>query len=187
MKYLHSAAKFSDGGYFRFTLFRLWDAVKPMLVTIGLNPSKAGAGPDSDDPTIRKTVGFGERLGFGSLTMLNVSAYIATDPDELIRAGHTGNPENNLHIVNTVRTPGCVVLAAWGTNVMRTRWLRAASDTVISLVRRHRPIYTLRRTKDGFPSHPLYLPYSCQLTLWHSQAVPRPVETGPDAWAVGHE
>jgi hypothetical protein len=48
---------------------------------IGLNPSTADE--TTDDPTVRRCVGFAKRWGYDRMVMLNAFAYRATDPKAL--------------------------------------------------------------------------------------------------------
>ena len=45
----------------RYSLWRIWDDNKAMVLFIGVNPSSADA--DFDDPTIRRCKGFADQWG----------------------------------------------------------------------------------------------------------------------------
>ena len=86
---LHGAVV-SDDGLYRYILTRTWDRSLPALVFCMLNPSTADA--TVDDPTIRKCIGFAQRLGYGGIIVVNLFAYRATKPRELyaqLAAGST--------------------------------------------------------------------------------------------------
>lgn len=154
-------AVFSPCGLFRYELSRLWDASLPVMVRIGLNPSRAGA--DIDDPTARKDVGFAQRLGCGSVLAGNLYAHIATDPGDLRAAGYPVGPENDAHLERMCTTPGAVVVCAWGV----THGLPRVAEVHALLRRLGVAIWALRINQDGSPAHPLYLPYTCQLQAYH--------------------
>jgi hypothetical protein len=78
---LGMGAEFSDCGTYRYALWRTWNALQPGVLFVGLNPSTADA--TTDDPTIRRCIGFAKRWGYGGITMANVFAYRATDPREM--------------------------------------------------------------------------------------------------------
>lgn len=75
---MQTKAYLSECRQYRYWLTRIWNHALPMLAVIGVNPSTADE--VENDPTIRKCMGFAERLGFGGLLMINVAAYRATDP-----------------------------------------------------------------------------------------------------------
>src|SRR5271165_6802401 len=58
-----------------------------------LNPSKADEA--TDDPTIRRCIGFARSWGFGSLAVGNLFAYRATYPDELCASPDPVGSEND--------------------------------------------------------------------------------------------
>jgi hypothetical protein len=164
------AAYLSDDRRYRYWLTRAWDDSLPMICVIGVNPSTADA--NTDDPTIRKCLGFARRLGFGSLLMLNVGAYRATDPREWIKAVDPFGPENTVSLlkqyiteqslaltVGAVPTP--TVVAAWGRNCSQYRGLSRALAIVHSMPF----LMCWGKNKDHTPRHPLTIPYSTPLEL----------------------
>lgn len=140
---------------YRYELTRTWDSTKPRLLFIMLNPSKADA--MIDDPTIRKCVGFAERMGFGGITVVNLFAYRATDPADLARAGFPVGPRNNDTITKALWAHRDVVLA-WGAHARKHRELTGYVTTMASLSGAR--VHVLRRLADGVPEHPLMLPYA---------------------------
>jgi hypothetical protein len=74
-------ARLSADGKHRYSLVRTWDFTRPRLRAVMLNPSTADA--DVDDHTVRKLIGFCERLGYESLEIANLFSFRATDPKEL--------------------------------------------------------------------------------------------------------
>src|SRR4051812_5648202 len=89
-------ATISDCGTYRYRLGRSWEPSMPRLGFVMLNPSVASA--DIDDPTIRRCIGFAQRLGFGSIDVGNLFAYRATKPKDLKEAGFPEGPDNNDHL-----------------------------------------------------------------------------------------
>lgn len=82
----------SISGDYRYRLGRAW-AGGPTCTFIMLNPSTADA--DQDDPTIRRCVGFAKALGCGALEVVNLYAYRATNPRDLLRQDERVGPEND--------------------------------------------------------------------------------------------
>ena len=123
---------------------------------IGLNPSKANE--HSDDPTIRRCIGFARRWGVPWLNVVNLSPLAATDPDDLKAAG----PEpgdviaRNLEHVASVTGGGEIVVAAWG--VLGA--LEGRGELMMGFLRGSgvRSVYCPARNADGSPRHPMYMP-----------------------------
>ncbi|MFM7314170.1 MAG: DUF1643 domain-containing protein [Cyanobium sp.] len=74
-------AAFSRCGQYRWWLRRRWQASGPRLLFVGLNPSSADG--CRDDPTLRRLIGFARSWGYGSLEVLNLFAWISSDPTAL--------------------------------------------------------------------------------------------------------
>ncbi|ELZ96619.1 DUF1643 domain-containing protein [Haloferax sulfurifontis] len=153
-----SDAVLSDDGTYRYRLSRTWDADKPTVAFVMLNPSTADA--TDDDPTIRRCLGFAKEWGFGSLTVANLFALRSTDPDAL--AGHADpvGPENDAHLQDVCDSAERVVVA-WGAKGS----LRDRAALVADLLD-DRDLYALDTTKAGHPAHPLYQPADAELTNW---------------------
>lgn len=168
---MKTAAYLSPDRRYRYWLTRSWDDSLPMMCVIGLNPSTADE--QADDPTIRKCLGFARRLGFGSLLMLNVGAYRATNPREWLKAEDPFGPENtvsylkeyiaqNSICVRDGETPTkgvTLVIAAWGRNCAKYRPLSRALAIAHSMPN----LKCWGRNADRTPRHPLMLPYSTPL------------------------
>lgn len=127
-----------------------------------LNPSTADA--STDDPTIRKVMGFTERAGYSVAVVVNVYPVRATDPKECRRIVREAerleglSPKHIQNIGHVYRaTKDCAALVcAWGA----APW---AQWDALSLVGNADPelrLLCLGTTKSGAPRHPLYVPYS---------------------------
>jgi len=108
-------ALFSSCRTFRYRLGRRWSE-GPVLAFIMLNPSCADE--HIDDPSVRRCIGFARRLGYGALEVVNLYAFLATDPAELRRAGYPVGPGNDQQITEAVHESSRVV-AAWGVHAAR--------------------------------------------------------------------
>lgn len=147
-----SSATFSADRRYRYTLERSWDETKPPFVVIGLNPSTADE--TTDDPTIRRCIGFAKREGCGSLLMLNLFGFRATDPN-VMRAAKDPIGDANLETIvaetkKAVKQGGKVV-CAWGSHGE----YRTQGEQVSICLRV--PAFCFGKTKSGQPKHPLYL------------------------------
>lgn len=154
-------AVISDCGKFRYVLWRVFDRSLPALVFIMLNPSTADA--DVDDPTIRKCIGFAQRLGFGAIRVVNLFAWRATDPRDLRLHGYQVGPCND-EIIDLTLDGDSTVVCAWGSHA---RGLSRPA-AVLRIVKRHNLTpHALQINAGGIPAHPLMLPYSSALRPFH--------------------
>ncbi|WP_412502102.1 DUF1643 domain-containing protein [Shewanella algae] len=159
-----SDAVISPCKQYRYALSRVWDASKPYVVFVGLNPSTADA--TLDDPTIRRCIGFAERWGYGGLVMVNLFAYRATAPGVMMAAIDPVGVNNDEWLKSLADAAGAVV-AAWGNH---GSFMQRSSK-----VRELLPnLHYLKLNGSGEPAHPLYL----KSTLVPKPWVPRLLEEG---------
>ena len=149
------SAVFSDP--YRYELARWWGK-GATLVWVMLNPSSAGA--QSDDPTIRRCVGFtkSDRFGFQGMKVVNLFGLVATDPAELRLADDPVGPENHEYVERALHH-GLTAVAAWGAAVDSTP--RAQPEVEFFMETAHDkgvPVMCLGTTLRDHPKHPLYLP-----------------------------
>lgn len=161
-------ALISPCGLFRYYLVRRWDDDHGELRWCMLNPSVADA--DTDDPTVRKCTGFAKRWGFGSIRIVNLFAFRATNPRDLLKANDPVGPDNAQHLEEILRTP---VVVAWGGSLPKSMIAREIVKSVTRLAERNVPTPTnpwawwcLGRTKGGEPRHPLMLSYDTAREPW---------------------
>jgi hypothetical protein len=152
------SAEISEDMLYRYCLTREWDADRPVVNFIGLNPSTADA--LVDDPTIRRCVGFAKSWGFGKLVMTNLFALRRTDPAELCFAAVDPiGPQTNGWL-ETCAAEASLVVAAWGAvdGLFRNndRFAQRRAAAVCNLILTS-SIHALGFTKAGFPRHPLYM------------------------------
>ncbi len=145
-----SDAIFSKDRVYRYSLVRIWDGTKDLVSFIGLNPSTADE--TKDDPTIRRCSQFAKDWGYGGLVMLNLFAYRSTDPKALKTVADPVGPGNNTQILHVSSMLNSPMIAAWGTH---GTYLNRGEEVKLLL---NDKLHYLRLTKDGHPSHPLYLP-----------------------------
>lgn len=154
------SAILSPCGRYRYRLSRTWDASKGRAVFVMLNPSTADA--DQDDPTIRRCVGFARSWGYGELAVVNLFAWRATKPRDLLAAPDPIGPDNLSRIREAVRGAG-VVVAAWGAFVAnlppKHDAFRNRGIDMIEAVEALGPLHVIGVNRDGNiePRHPLYL------------------------------
>jgi hypothetical protein len=145
---------------YRYRLWRAWGDRASRCVFVGLNPSTADE--SSDDPTIRKCIGFATRWGFGAVDVVNLFAWRSTKPDGLLGAApaHVGD-DNDRALAATFRSAQRVVWA-WGAHDERVRRLVQARLETDDWRRATRGVIggTLGATKNGSPRHPLMTAYA---------------------------
>lgn len=137
---------------YRFSLTRRW-SIGPTLVWCMLNPSTADE--QTDDPTIRKCIGFSRLAGAGSLAVVNLAPWRATDPKALFAAHAAGHDvlalEENARAIEWACAQGPCV-AAWGAHFKP--WMQPGVDRLPPR------LLCLGRTSKNLPRHPLMVPYA---------------------------
>ena len=160
---LKPSAIISDCGLYRYRLERQSEGEGTTAV-IMVNPSTADA--DTDDATIRKLVGFGNRNRWGRIVVGNLFAYRATDVRELAKVADPVGPMNDHHLRMMMLNADRIIFA-WGpvTKVparLRDRWQTVWQRTPAALY----PCSIGAPAKDGHPRHPLMLAYAEPIQMW---------------------
>lgn len=159
--YLENDAVISDCGRYRYLLRRTWDHNKPRALLVMLNPSTADA--KLDDATIRSCVRLLSGHGIGSMEVVNVFGYRATNPAELSTQADPFGPDNE-RIVSAAIHRCDIVICAWGAYPPA----RQHATPILNAVRAHRPAtYCFGRTKGGSPKHPLYIKSGTPLEIFN--------------------
>lgn len=87
--------------------------------------------------------------------MANLFAVRATDPHDMLAHPAPIGPDNDSWLNKLSKQAG-VIVAAWG-----TMGNHMGRDSVVCS--KIKNMQCLRKTKDGFPGHPLYLPCGTEL------------------------
>ncbi len=147
-----SAAIFSACRRYRFELWRRW-APGPYCMFLCLNPSTADE--TKNDPTVTRCIDYAKRWGYSAFVMTNIFAFRATDPRVMKAEANPIGCKNDETIIRLAEGAG-VVVAAWG---VHGDHLDRGGEVVYILEREgFKRLTCLRKTRDGHPSHPLYLP-----------------------------
>lgn len=146
----------SEDGKYRYQPTRTWDASRPVVTFVMLNPSTADAA--TDDPTIRKCVGFAKHWGCGGIAVGNLFTFRETSPVAMKRAKDPIGPDNWDHL-KALCCLTDMIFVAWGTNgnfqhqddrfYLACKYLWKRSPRVLRLT-----------AKTKMPEHPLYVPYN---------------------------
>jgi hypothetical protein len=143
---------FSKDRAYRYSLEITWNPeLKPQMF-VGLNPSTADE--EKDDATVRRCIDFAQAWGAGGLVMTNAFAFRATDPKVMMKHYEPIGRENTLAYLSSVAMR-CLnrPIACWGTMANFQPAIRRGDY----LKRFMGKLDCLQVTKDGHPSHPLYL------------------------------
>jgi hypothetical protein len=145
-------ARFSECGRYRYELSEVWDATKPLLLWVLMNPSVANL--DHSDPTLIKTGKYARAWGYGGQLIGNVHAYRATDSNQMLLVDDPAGPENDEALLSMAQRADLIVLA-YG---IPPKNLAKRGLHVANILGQSNDLYYLKLNTDGSPSHPLYLP-----------------------------
>lgn len=151
----------SPDGRFRWLLTREWEPQLGSVAFVMLNPSTADAA--TDDPTVRRCVGFARDAGFGSLAVVNLFGVRLTRPKP--PSGWTRQdvgPDGRSSGWSGADLARLTVVCAWGAGA--PHW-RVAEALAILGARR---LLCLGTTALGHPRHPLYVPAAQRMVPWDS-------------------
>jgi hypothetical protein len=87
---------------YRYRLSRTWDAEKPHVLFVMMNPSTAD--PLVDDPTVAKCGRFARAWRYGGVYVGNTFAYRTTDQKRLMQVPDPVGPENDGHLIEMAKT-----------------------------------------------------------------------------------
>lgn len=156
-----SVAAYSACGQYRYGLSRRW-ATGPALLYVMLNPSTATE--TANDPTIERCERRARALGYAGFGVVNLFAFRATRPQDLMRSTDPVGPLNDAAITLALRRAD-QVLCAWGVHGGHG----GQDRRVLEILRRSgRPLLHLGLTKAGAPRHPLYIAYARMPQPWIS-------------------
>lgn len=156
----YSSAVLSPDGVYRYQLVRRWGSGL-LLPWIMLNPSTADE--MTDDPTIRRCIGFSKRFGYAGIRIGNLYAFRSSDPKTLWQQADPVGPDNNIHLRRILREAEdnkIPIVVAWGANAKQER-----VDEVLAM-RGSNNFRCLSVTGNGHPGHPLYLSKNANLAHW---------------------
>ena len=151
-------AVISPDGRYRYRLWRDW-ANTGRVTFVMLNPSTADG--TEDDPTIRKCIGFAQRLGCGGFDVVNLFGLRSRNPRALQLAADPVGPGNDDHLRQAGGRSSQPIIVAWGAYGAYYPQRIAAVMGLLS-----RAVRCLSVTKEGQPGHPLMLSYKCLPQPW---------------------
>lgn len=155
---------------YRYLLGREWDRPLPgmgggkgRLAFLMLNPSKADEA--IEDNTVTRCIGYAKDWGYDVLEVVNLYAFMATDPKDLWAEPEPIGPDNDRYILETMDRAD-MRIAAWGAQPK-------ASERAEALVKRIGTdrLYVLSWTALGDPGHPLMLKKRLLPLPWSTRPV----------------
>lgn len=156
---------FSDCGSYRYVLSRQWLLGSGSILWILLNPSTATE--STDDPTIRRCVGFSRLWGYQRMELVNLFALRSTDPKALLTTDDPVGPDNDYWIQQCIDQPIAVpIMVAWG-SIHKN--LRSRAGYVAENLLADMNLYCLGTASCGSPRHPLYIAKSTRPVLWRGR------------------
>lgn len=150
-------ADFSNDRKYRYSLWRVWDKTKPLVMFIGLNPSTANE--TESDPTIRSCGRIAKANGYGGFYMMNCWAYIATDPT-LLKINPMSEKRNN-DMLTVIASKCKTIVFAWGSFAVVRDMGRD-----VELTEMFPNAKALFINKNGSPKHPLYCKSETEFVEW---------------------
>lgn len=169
---------------YRYTLKRVWDESKGKVVYIMLNPSFAD--DDEDDPTTKRCINFTKKFGYGSLEIVNLFAYITSNPDNLkhLNKQEAIGKENENHIIPALNNADKII-AAWGENST----IHGRHMEIEELIAGYDIDSLGPPCKNGQPRHPLYLSSAIELVPYKrpENKVKKLIATVPSKRGKGRE
>ncbi|MDH3353410.1 MAG: DUF1643 domain-containing protein [Nanoarchaeota archaeon] len=139
-----SEANLSECGNYRYWLSRIWDKTKPIGAFVCLNPSKATS--VMCDTTLCNCNNLAAQWGWGGFYIVNLFAYMATDPNDMNSQENPIGELNNQAIKHICDQVSMTVLA-WGNGY------NSRSQEVINLLE-GKKLYCIAKNKGGGFLHP---------------------------------
>lgn len=153
----------------RYTLYRDWLGSRGRVNWIMLNPSVAD--DRLNDPTVRRCAGFAKRWGYSGISITNLFAYRATNPNDLKRLlGKVGGfrlaiGERSTEHLDREAKNSVLIVCAWGDNC---DFMPERVSDVLYLLKPY-DLYCIRLTKSGNPVHPVREPYTDAPVLFRAR------------------
>ncbi|ERG68013.1 DUF1643 domain-containing protein [Exiguobacterium chiriqhucha] len=138
---------------YRYQFSCEWGDGGKIITFVMLNPSVGNQ--EQEDPTLKKCIAYAKKWGYDGLNVVNLFAYISTEPKELKKQIDPVGPDNDRHVLEAIRNSEKVIVA-WGQSI-RTAFVKTRIKETLELLNSV-DTYTLELTVCGeFPKHPLFL------------------------------
>jgi hypothetical protein len=153
---------FSADRRYRYVLKHTWEPLFPpkLCTWIGLNPSIADE--TKLGPTLRRIRAFSAAWGYNGFLMTNLFGLVSTDPAVLYAVEDPIGPENDRYILPAAQETSKAI-AAWGALGGFENRCHAVLELLAG-----RDVMCLKKTKEGYPIHPLYVAADTEPTKYES-------------------
>jgi hypothetical protein len=149
---------FSDDRIYRYRLDIAWgEGGLGNVAWCLLNPSTADE--IENDPTVERRFRWSMAHGYDSLSIVNIFAYRATDPDVMKAQADPVGPDDDRHILEVAKASDLFVVG-WGNHGSH---LGRGWQVTEMLSREGIEPQCLGINRDGQPKHPLYTSYTTPL------------------------
>ncbi len=161
---MQNACHFSSCRRYRYTLLHRWDELfeRRRAVFICLNPSTADE--NQLDPTLTRIKAFCGRLDCNEFTMLNLFAYRATDPKEMLSVEDPVGEENDAFIRAAIEEAYALnngrldVVGGWGNHGLHLNRQAAFLELIEPLRSLPKLKFScLGKNANQTPKHSLYI------------------------------
>lgn len=161
---MQNQCQFSPCRKYRYSLLHQWDELfdRRRALFICLNPSTADE--NQLDPTLTRIRSFCQRLGTNEFLMLNIFAYRATDPQDMMAVDDPVGSENDTHITEAIEEAYELngrqldIVCGWGNHGLHLNRQSACLELLAEF--RNLPnlrISCLGKNTNDTPKHPLYI------------------------------
>ncbi|MFC3040701.1 DUF1643 domain-containing protein [Virgibacillus xinjiangensis] len=142
---------------YRYALECIWDEKgKIVAFFIMLNPSVGNY--DVCDPTLNRCVNFARSWGYGGIVVVNLFAYITSDPKELLEVEDPIGSRND-EVIDVIAEAADQIVYAWGVDHGH---YHQRNQQVMERLKDYEPKCILKN-KGGHPRHPLFLKKDLEL------------------------
>lgn len=145
-------AIFSPCRQYRYAYYNEWDASKPKVMFIGLNPTDMDE--NQSNPTLRRCINFAKDWGYGGLYVTNLFARLALTPEQLKIAQEPIGQENNDWLIKLAKECD-LIIAAWGNDGKHLNRSAEMKQLIPKMM-------CLKINQSGEPAHPLYQPKTAE-------------------------
>lgn len=135
---------------YRYQFTCRWGKGGRLVTFVMLNPSQGNQG--QDDRTLQRCISYAKKWGYDGIKVVNLFAYISTDPKGLRGQVDAVGPENDKYVLDAVHQSEMVIVA-WGKKTFAHGRIEEVLE-LLSFV----DLYAIKVTNCGrYPKHPLYL------------------------------